>query len=158
MRFYCVTSFWQAFGDGIREGKSGSKTSNWEIRVDCRERWWRGSWTRGARGVTRDVEKGAVSRVSVGPSRAMICKWLGHLVIAYVSVSQRVIHTPLRQTCGGCLLEVQLLKPTPRYRSRRNEVGSLRDSYGNCGLRTTYGLLIPMPFQVEGRQQSIQEG
>ena len=55
------------------------------------------SWTRGARGVTRDVEKGGVSRVSVGPSRAMICKWLGHFVIAYESVSQRVIHTPLRR-------------------------------------------------------------
>ena len=117
------------------------------------------SWTRGARGVTRDVEKGGVSRVSVGPSRAMICKWLGHFVIAYESVSQRVIHTPLRRVEDACWRYSFLSPaPPPPVPKQRNEAGSLRDSYRNCGLRTTYCLLIPMPFQVEGRQQSIQEG
>lgn len=60
------------------------------------------SWTRGARAVTRDVEKGGVSQASIGPSRAMICKWLGHLVIAYITVSRRVIHTPLRRVEDAC--------------------------------------------------------
>lgn len=43
----------------------------------------------GARAVTGDVEKGGVSHASIGPSRAMICEWLGHLAIAPVTVSRR---------------------------------------------------------------------
>lgn len=157
MRFYCVTSFWQAFGDGIREGKSGSKTSNWEIRVDCRKRWWRGFLDQGGQRSHPRCGEGC------GEPRERRTVTCDHLQVAWSPCNSLRQCFPKGdphpiETCGGCLLEVQLLKPTPRYRSRRNEAGSLRDSYGNCGLRTTYCLLIPMPFQVEGRQQSIQEG
>lgn len=52
-----VIYFWEVSGEGVGEGRSGSKTTDLEMVVKSRDRWWWWLPGQGARIETIDMEK-----------------------------------------------------------------------------------------------------